>query len=142
MLLEFFIVSSFCAVSDNYVFFLNFNLAYLIIICYGLQNLIKKKELFIQYIFILFIAITPLNYTLSKYIVSNTEAGKMFHQDKIYKDGLNYYMLPWYHKNKGLIKVYLNKEETNEDIDWMYKSVIEFIELRKNKMSLTAIKEL
>ena len=137
-----FIFSSIYAVSDNYVFFLNFNLAYLIVICYGLQNLIKKKELFIQYIFILFIAITPLNYTLSKYIVSNTEAGKMFHQDKIYKDGLNYYMLPWYHNNKGLIKVYLNKEETNDDIDWMYKSVIEFIELRKNKMSLTAIKEL
>ena len=137
-----FIFSSIYAVSDNYVFFLNFNLAYLIVICYGLQNLIKKKELFIQYIFILFIAITPLNYTLSKYIVSNTEAGKMFHQDKIYKDGLNYYMLPWYHNNKGIIEVYLNKEETNDDIDWMYKSVIEFIELRKNKMSLTAIKEL
>ena len=46
-----FIFSSIYAVSDNYVFFLNFNLAYLIVICYGLQNLIKKKELFIQYIF-------------------------------------------------------------------------------------------
>ncbi len=137
-----FIFSSIYAVSDNYVFFLNFNLAYLIIICYGLQNLIKKKRFFILYVFILLVAITPLNYTLSKYIVSNTDAGKKFHQDKIYKDGLNYYMLPWYHNNKGIIEVYLNKEETNEDIDWMYKSVIEFIELRKNKMSLTAIKEL
>ena len=137
-----FIFSSIYAVSDNYVFFLNFNLAYLIIICYGLQNLIKKKRFFILYVFILLVAITPLNYTLSKYIVSNTDTGKKFHQDKIYKDGLNYYMLPWYHNNKGIIEVYLNKEETNEDIDWMYKSVIEFIELRKNKMSLTAIKEL
>ena len=102
-----FCFSTIYAVSDNYVFFLNFNLAYLIILSVGLNNFITKFPKYTSLISILIFS-TPLYYYSAKQLAMQTTKGKEFHQQKAYKDGLNYYLLPWMNNDKGILEVILN----------------------------------
>lgn len=136
-----FCFSTIYAVSDNYVFFLNFNIVYLIILSIGLNNFITKFPKYNPFISVL-ILLVPLYYYSTKQLVSKTAKGKEFHQQKAYKGGLNYYLLPWMNNNKGIIEVILNNEETNEDIDWMKESTQQLIDLKSKTMTIEEIKKL
>ena len=136
-----FCFSTIYAVSDNYVFFLNFNLAYLIILSIGLNNFITKFPKYTSLIFILIFS-TPLYYYSAKQLAMQTTIGKEFHQQKAYKDGLNYYLLPWMNNNKGILEVILNNEETNEDIEWMKETGQKLIDLKSKTMTKEEIKKL
>ncbi|WP_335891464.1 protein O-mannosyl-transferase family [Empedobacter brevis] len=133
--------STIYAVSDNYVFFLNFNLSYLIILCVGLNSFITKYTKYTTLIFLLIFSI-PLYYYSTKQLILQTKKGKEFHQQKAYKDGLNYYLLPWMNNNKGIIEVIINKEETNEDIDWMRETAQQLIDIKSKTMTTEEIKKL
>lgn len=136
-----FCFSTVYAVSDNYVFFLNFNICYMIILCFGIVNISLKNQTFKRLVFISILA-TPFYYFSTREITLMTSLGNKFHTENAYKGGLNYYMVPWLNNNKGLIEVYLNNEAEGKDIDWMFQSVEEFIEIRSDKMSLNEIKKL
>ncbi|MGV0922252.1 protein O-mannosyl-transferase family [Empedobacter tilapiae] len=136
-----FCFSTIYAVSDNYVFFLNFNIVYLIILSIGLNNFITKFPKYNPFVSVL-ILLVPLYYYSTKQLVSKTAKGKEFHQQKAYKGGLNYYLLPWMNNNKGIIEVILNNEETNEDIDWMKESAQQLIDLKSKTMTIEEIKKL
>lgn len=136
-----FCFSTIYAVSDNYVFFLNFNLSYIIILCIGL-NYFKIKFPRYSSLITLLILLTPLYYYSAKQVALQTTKGKEFHQEKAYKDGLNYYLLPWMNNNKGIIEVILNNEKTNEDIEWMKESAQKLIDLKSKKMTAEEIKKL
>lgn len=129
------------AVSDNYVFFLNFNLAYLIILGVGLNNFITKFPKYTSLVSILIFS-TPFYYYSTKQLAMKTTKGKEFHQQKAYKDGLNYYLLPWMNNNKGILEVILNNEETNEDIEWMKETGQKLIDLKSKTMTEEEIKKL
>lgn len=133
--------STIYAVSDNYVFFLNFNVCYIIILCFGIANISNRKSMMNKWLMVLILA-TPFYYYSTKEIALKTSKGKEFHQENSYKGGLNYYMVPWLNHNKGLIEVYLNNEGEGKDIDWMFQSVEDFIELRSTKMSINEIEKL
>ncbi|MFV0193569.1 DUF2723 domain-containing protein [Empedobacter falsenii] len=133
--------STIYAVSDNYVFFLNFNLSFLIISSIGLNYFITRFPKHTTIVSVLIFS-TPFYYYTAKQLVLKTNKGQEFHHQKSYKDGLNYYLLPWMNNNKGIIEVILNNEETNEDIEWMKKSAQQLIDLKSKTMTIEEIKKL
>jgi len=121
--------STFYAVSDNYVFFLPFNLIFALSIGYGLS---APKYIYFTKISWVCLLI-PVGYLLSYQIVFATKKGKEFHAFKQYKGGLNYYMLPWMNDNAGILEFTIDKKEAPEPIKWMTLSAIEYIELMESK---------
>lgn len=129
------------AVSDNYIFFLNFNFSYLIILCVGLSYFINRFSKY-QFIISCLVFITPLYYLAAKEIALQTEVGKKFHQAKLYKDGLTYYLLPWMNGNKGLLETLINEENIPDNIIWMEEASEEYIKIKSKTMTIEEIKEL
>ena len=131
--------ATFYAVSDNYVFFIPFYIIFTLIIASGIKKLSEKyalRKLRFAPVFI------PLFYICSLYIVSSTPQGQKFHQEKLYKDGLTYYMLPWLHNNIGCIEFTLRDGQTTDHIIVLKESSREFIELRKKYQSMEEISKL
>ena len=131
--------ATFYAVSDNYVYFIPFYLIFIVFIALGIKVLdqrFKLKKLSFSPIFI------PLFYLLSFYIVSLTEVGAKFHQEKLYKDGLRYYMLPWLHNNVGCIEFTIDDIQCSDNVDAMREAARQFIELRKKNETLEEIRKL
>ncbi|MBT2620700.1 DUF2723 domain-containing protein [Chryseobacterium sp. ISL-6] len=121
--------STFYAVSDNYVFFIPFNIIFALSIGYGLSS--SKYAAFKKISWLcLFI---PLGYVLSYSAVSSTDKGKSFNDFKKYKGGLKYYMLPWMNDNVGILEFTIDKKEAPEPINWMTASAKEYIKLLRSK---------
>jgi len=131
--------ATFYAVSDNYVYFIPFYLIFAVFIASGIKSLSAKYALKKFQFIPLFI---PLFYIFSLYIVSLTPQGQKFHQEKLYKKGLTYYMLPWLNNNAGCIDFTLDKVECNDEVEAMKKATNEFIELRSKNQTLEEIREL
>lgn len=121
--------STFYAVSDNYVFFLPFNVIFALAIGYGLAHpkYAALKKLSWVCLFI------PLGYFTAYIAVIQTEKGKTFHSFKKYKGGLNYYMLPWMNDNEGILEFTIDKKTAPEPINWMTVSAVEYIKLLKSR---------
>lgn len=121
--------STFYAVSDNYVFFLPFNIIFALAIGYGLSSI--KYAGFRKFSWVcLFI---PVGYILCYAIVGSTEKGKEFDTYKKYKGGLDYYLLPWMNNNVGILEFTIDKKEAPEPIHWMTVSAVEYIQILKSK---------
>lgn len=121
--------STFYAVSDNYVFFLPFNIIFALSVGYGLSHskyAVLKK---VSWVCLLI----PLGYLLIYKTVFLTEKGKTFHNFKKYKGGLDYYMLPWMNNNAGILEFTIDKKTAPEPINWMTLSAMEYIKLLKSK---------
>jgi len=121
--------STFYAVSDNYVFFLPFNIIFALSVGYGLSHpkyAVLKK---VSWVCLLI----PLGYLLTYKTVFLTEKGKTFHNFKKYKGGLDYYMLPWMNNNAGILEFTIDKKTAPEPINWMTLSAMEYIKLLKSK---------
>lgn len=117
-------------VSDNYVFFLPFNLSYSIFITFSLYySRHKKTTKWLSFSFILI----PLFYFLSYKFISRTERGNIFDTEKKYKGGIKYYALPWLTNNIGILEITIEKKQTPEPIDWMRNSAKEYVKLRLQK---------
>lgn len=121
--------STFYAVSDNYVFFLPFNIIFALSIGYGLSS--PKYAYFKKVSWICLLI--PAGYLLSYKAVFQTEKGKEFHTSKKYKGGLDYYMLPWMNDNSGILEFTIDKKEAPDPIFWMTASAEEYIKLMKSK---------
>ena len=131
--------ATFYAVSDNYVFFIPFYIILTLFIALGIKTLSSKYALrklrFAPFL-------TPLFYLCSLYVVSSTPQGKKFHQEKMYKNGLTYYMLPWLHDNIGCIEFTLRDAQTEDPMIVLKKTAREFIQLRKKYQSMEEIRKL
>ncbi|WP_277115319.1 DUF2723 domain-containing protein [Chryseobacterium sp.] len=121
--------STFYAVSDNYVFFLPFNMIFALSIGYGLSSIKYASLRKFSWICLLI----PVGYLLVYKVILLTEKGKEFHAFKEYKGGLNYYALPWMNNNIGILEFTIDKKQAPETIEWMTSSSIEYIELLKSK---------
>jgi hypothetical protein len=121
--------ATFYAVSDNYIFFLPFNIIFALAIGYGLTS---GKYLFFKKLSWICILI-PVFYYLSFSIVSCTTKGKNLNDLKSYKGGLGYYMLPWMNHNKGILEFVIDKKIAPEPIDWMTNSANLYIEILKGQ---------
>ena len=122
--------STFYAVSDNYVFFIPFNILFAILIGVGLSK-IQNKIMLKSFSFIAFLI--PLFYIFSFSIAQNTEKGKNFGEFKSYKGGLNYYLLPWMNENVGIVEFTMENRKAPEKVNWMTYSALEYINLLKTK---------
>ncbi|MBW8524812.1 DUF2723 domain-containing protein [Chryseobacterium chendengshani] len=131
--------ATFYAVSDNYVYFIPFYLIFIVFAALGIKILAHRFHLKKLKFIPLFI---PLIYVSCFYIVSLTEAGEKFNQEKLYKDGLRYYMLPWLHNNVGCLEFTLDHIQCNDNVEAMKEASRQFIELRKKKQSLEEIRKL
>ncbi len=128
------------SVSDNYVFFIPFNFIIAIFIGIGIFGLIKKRWTKIVAFTSFFI---PLIYIQAYRIAPKFEKGSSFDQEKSYKGGLRYYLLPWMNDNVGILEFTIEKRKANDDMEWMTKAANEFIGLKKMKgYSLEEIKKL
>lgn len=117
------------SVSDNYVFFIPFNLIFATFISIGIKEFYQKgykKSL-------LTVFLIPAFYWLAFKVILKTEVGSNFNQEKKYKGGLAYYMLPWLKNNVGILELTLDKTKTSESIDWMKKSANDYIKIKKSK---------
>lgn len=121
--------STFYAVSDNYVFFLPFNIIFALSIGYGLSSTKYTSLRKFSWVCLLI----PVGYLLVYKVILLTEKGKEFHTFKEYKGGLNYYALPWMNNNVGILEFTIDKKQAPEPIDWMTISAIEYIKLLKSK---------
>ena len=121
--------STFYAVSDNYVFFIPFNIIFALSIGYGLSSAKYTSLKKISWL-CLFI---PLGYILAYTTVSSIDKGKDFDNFKKYKGGLRYYMLPWMNDNSGILEFTIDKKKAPEPINWMTASAEEYIRLLKSK---------
>jgi len=120
--------ATFYAVSDNYVFFIPSYFTVIIMIGLGIKSLsIKYKLKRLQFITFLI----PLFYIGSHKIASSLESTKIFQQEKAYKGGLSYYMLPWLHNNLGSIEFTLENRPTNDNVEELRKQSLEFVEIRE-----------
>lgn len=121
--------STFYAVSDNYVFFLPFNLIFALSVGYGLSSpkyaAVKK--------FSWICLLIPLGYLAVYKTAFLTEKGKAFHTFKKHKGGLNYYILPWMNNNTGILEFTIDKKTAPEPVEWMTTIAREYIELMKTK---------
>lgn len=120
--------STFYAVTDNYVFFLPFNIIFAIGIGFGFS---KKQNVFKKLSFACLLI--PFFYLSAFFVVGMTEKGKEFDDFKSYKGGLSYYLLPWMNDNKGIVEFVIDKKTAPEPINWMTVSAEEYIELMKSK---------
>lgn len=131
--------ATFYAVSDNYVFFIPFYIIFTLLIAFGIKKLSAKYTLRkLRFAPVLI----PIFYICSLYIVSLTPQGQKFHKEKLYKDGLTYYMLPWLHNNIGCIEFTLRDGQTKDHIIVLKESSREFIELRKKYQTMEEIRKL
>ncbi|WP_454047563.1 protein O-mannosyl-transferase family [Chryseobacterium sp. Marseille-Q8038] len=121
--------STFYAVSDNYVFFLPFNIIFALSIGYGLSSTKYTSLRKFSWVCLLI----PVGYLLVYKVILLTEKGKEFHTFKEYKGGLNYYALPWMNNNVGILEFTIDKKQAPEPIEWMTISAIEYIKLLKSK---------
>lgn len=121
--------STFYAVSDNYVFFLPFNIIFALSVGYGLSHPKYAALKKVSWVCLLI----PIGYLLTYKAVFQTEKGKTFHSFKKYKGGLNYYILPWMNDNAGILEFTIDKKTAPEPINWMTLSAMEYIELLKSK---------
>lgn len=121
--------STFYAVSDNYVFFLPFNIIFALSIGYGLSSAKYARLRKFSWVCLLI----PVGYLLFYKIVFLTEKGKEFHAFKEYKGGLDYYALPWMNNNVGILEFTVDKKQAPEPIDWMTISALEYIKMLKSK---------
>lgn len=131
--------ATFYAVSDNYVYFIPFYLVFAVFIATGIKKLsakfaLKKLQLLP--------VMTPLFYIFSLYLISFVPQGKEFHEKKLYKGGLKYYMLPWLNDNIGCLEFTLDNGKTEDNVDALKESSTEFIELRKKYQPLEEIRKL
>ncbi|MEI3790446.1 MULTISPECIES: protein O-mannosyl-transferase family [unclassified Chryseobacterium] len=121
--------STFYAVSDNYVFFLPFNIIFALSVGYGLSHPKYAALKKVSWVCLLI----PIGYLLTYKAVFQTEKGKAFHSFKKYKGGLDYYILPWMNDNAGILEFTIDKKTAPEPINWMTLSAMEYIELLKSK---------
>jgi hypothetical protein len=121
--------STFYAVSDNYVFFLPFNIIFALSVGYGLSHPKYAALKKVSWVCLLI----PIGYLLTYKAVFQTEKGQAFHSFKKYKGGLNYYILPWMNDNAGILEFTIDKKTAPEPINWMTLSAMEYIELLKSK---------
>ncbi|WP_426476137.1 protein O-mannosyl-transferase family [Chryseobacterium sp. CBSDS_008] len=121
--------STFYAVSDNYVFFLPFNIIFALSIGYGLSSAKYAHLRKFSWVCLLI----PAGYFLLFKAIFLTEKGKEFHTFKEYKGGLNYYTLPWMNNNAGILEFTIDKKKAPEPIEWMTISAVEYIKLLKSK---------
>ncbi|WP_223606599.1 DUF2723 domain-containing protein [Chryseobacterium sp. OSA05B] len=121
--------STFYAVSDNYVFFLPFNVIFALSVGYGLAHPKYAALKKVSWICLLI----PLGYFIAYQSVLQTEKGKTFHSFKKYKGGLNYYMLPWMNGNEGILEFTIYQKTAPEPVNWMTVSAVEYIKLLKSK---------
>lgn len=121
--------ATFYAVSDNYVFFIPFNIIFALSIGYGISVIKKPYLKKISWVCLLI----PALYFSAFKIAYNTKKGKEFHDFKSYKGGLNYYMLPWMNNNSGILEFTIEDKKAPEPVNWMTNSAIEYIELLKSK---------
>lgn len=121
--------STFYAVSDNYVFFIPFNIIFALSVGYGLS---AAKYSFMKKISWVCLLIPAMYYFIFKTVLL-TEKGKEFNNFKNYKGGLEYYMLPWMSNNVGIVEFTINKKTAPEQINWMTVSAEEYIHLLKSK---------
>lgn len=121
--------STFYAVSDNYVFFIPFNIIFALSIGYGLSS---EKFIWFKKISWLCLLI-PIGYYIPYQLALLTEKGKKIHALKKYKGGLDYYILPWMNGNVGILEFTIDKKEAPEPINWMTVSAEEYIELLKSR---------
>jgi len=126
-------------VSDNYVFFLNAYLFFLLFIIEGIINIRNHKQNLYK-IISLSVLVTPFFYLLSFVVVSKIPQGQNFEKEKSFKGGLSYYLLPWMNENIGVLEYYLNDKTPADISDFMYNNCQEFLKLRKGKNSLEEIK--
>jgi len=134
-----FIFSTVFAVSDNYVYFIPFNLIVTIFIGIGLYHLHQRK--FIKTLSYSCILI-PLFYFFTLKVVSSTEKGNNFHQEKLYKGGLEYYLLPWMKNNVGIVEFTIDKKQAPENIEWMSRASEEFINIKSKYQPIKEIRKL
>ncbi|CAD7809205.1 hypothetical protein CHRY9390_01959 [Chryseobacterium aquaeductus] len=131
--------ATFYAVSDNYVFFISFYLIFTVFIALGIKQLSSRYDLK-KLIFAPLLI--PFIYILSLYIVSSIPQGKKFHQEKLYKGGLSYYMLPWLTHNIGCIEFTLDKVKCEDNVVALIEQSKEFIKLRLKYQPLSEIRKL
>jgi len=120
--------STFYAVTDNYVFFLPFNIIFAIAIGYGMMH---RQKIFRKISFA--VILIPLFYIFSYFIIGQTNKGKAFNDFKSYKGGLSYYLLPWMNDNKGILEFIIDKKTAPEPVNWMTISAEEYAEVLKSK---------
>ncbi|CAD0221642.1 protein O-mannosyl-transferase family [Chryseobacterium sp. JV274] len=121
--------STFYAVSDNYVFFLPFNIIFALSIGYGLSSAKYARLRRFSWVCLLI----PAGYLLFYKVAFLTEKGKEFHTSKEYKGGLDYYVLPWMNNNVGILEFTIDKKQAPEPIEWMTISAVEYIKVLKSK---------
>lgn len=121
--------ATFYAVSDNYVFFLPFNIIFALSIGYGLSSAKYASLRKFSWICLLI----PVGYFVLYKAIFLTEKGKEFHTFKEYKGGLDYYVLPWMNNNAGILEFTIDKRQAPEPIEWMTISAVEYIKLLKSK---------
>ncbi|MGE8537617.1 MAG: protein O-mannosyl-transferase family [Chryseobacterium sp.] len=121
--------STFYAVSDNYVFFLPFNIIFALSIGYGLSSAKYARLRRFSWVCLLI----PAGYLLFYKVAFLTEKGKEFHTSKEYKGGLDYYVLPWMNNNVGILEFTIDKKQAPEPIEWMTISAVEYIKVLKGK---------
>lgn len=121
--------ATFYAVSDNYVFFIPFNIIFALSIGYGISAIKKPYVKKMSWVCLLI----PALYFSAFKIAYYTKKGKEFHDFKSYKGGLNYYMLPWMNNNSGILEFTIEKKKAPEPVNWMTYSALEYIELLKSK---------
>lgn len=120
--------STFYAVTDNYVFFLPFNIIFAIAIGYGLMH---RQKMFKKISFA--VLLIPVFYILSYFIAGQTDQGKEIDDFKGYKGGLAYYLLPWMNDSKGILEFVIDKKTAPEPVNWMTNSAEEYVELLRTK---------
>lgn len=121
--------ATFYAVSDNYVFFLPFNIIFALSIGYGLSAAKYARLRKFSWVCLLI----PVGYFVLYKAIFLTEKGKEFHAFKEYKGGLDYYVLPWMNNNVGILEFTIDKKQAPEPIEWMTISAVEYIKLLKSK---------
>lgn len=122
--------ATFYAVSDNYVFFLPFNLIFSIGVGLGIKSF-KYQEQLARWSPL--VVLIPVFYVGSFYIAKSIPAAKNFDEFKTYKGGLAYYMLPWMNDNVGILEFTIEDRTANEEVSWMTKSAHEYIDLLQKK---------
>ena len=120
--------ATFYAVSDNYVFFLPFNIVFAVAIGYGLMH---RQKIFPKISFAT--VLIPAFYILSYFIASQTDKGKALDDFKSYKGGLAYYLLPWMNDTEGILEFVIDKKTAPEAVNWMTASAEEYAELLRSK---------
>lgn len=131
--------ATFYAVSDNYVYFIPFYLIFIVFIAAGIKKL--KTKLSLRRLRFAPVLI-PLFYVCCLWIVSLLPQSRDFQEDKAYKGGLHYYMLPWLHDNIGCIEFTLDKGIATDNVEALKEWSNEFIKKRKQYQTLEEIRKL